>query len=217
MHRVRRRPCANDADALKLVDCGTVLPSYDFRICDEHGQEVAERQCGRIMVRGPSVMRGYFNDPETTAEVLDKDGWLDTGDIGYRRGRNLVVTARSKDVIIINGRNIWPQDLEQLAESYPGVRMGTTTAFEVTQPEGGPAGGGRRREQAHPSRTVARHPLPGPPALRRSLPRRYRPTENIAQNLVGQTLQDHGTRRISGAYRLGRRRAGLCPIRDTSA
>ena len=132
------KPCANDADALKLVDCGTVLPSYDFRICDEHGQEVAERQCGRIMVRGPSVMRGYFNDPETTAEVLDKDGWLDTGDIGYRRGRNLVVTARSKDVIIINGRNIWPQDLEQLAESYPGVRMGTTTAFEVTQPEGGP-------------------------------------------------------------------------------
>ena len=132
------RPCANDADALKLVDCGTVLPSYDFRICDEYGQEVAERQCGRIMVRGPSVMRGYYNDPEATAEVLDEDGWLETGDIGYRRGRNLVVTARSKDVIIINGRNIWPQDLEQLAESCPGVRMGTTTAFEVTQPEGGP-------------------------------------------------------------------------------
>ena len=132
------RPCANDAEALKLVDCGTVLPSYEFRICDERGREVAERQCGRIMVRGPSVMRGYYNDPETTAEVLDPDGWLDTGDIGYRRGRNVVVTARSKDVIIINGRNIWPQDLEQLAESCPGVRTGTTTAFEVTQPVGGP-------------------------------------------------------------------------------
>ena len=132
------RPCAADADALKLVDCGTVLPSYEFRICDERGQEVAERQCGRILVRGPSVMRGYYNDPQATAEVLDEDGWLDTGDIGYRRGRSLVVTARSKDVIIINGRNIWPQDLEQLAESCPGVRTGTTTAFEVTQSGGAP-------------------------------------------------------------------------------
>ena len=132
------RPCSTDEDALKLVDCGAVLPSYEFRICDEKGREVAERQCGRIMVRGASVMRGYFNDPEATAEVLDKDGWLDTGDIGYRRGRNLVVTARSKDVIIVNGRNIWPQDLEQLAESCPGVRTGTTTAFEVTEPGGGP-------------------------------------------------------------------------------
>ena len=141
-HRViasgEAKPLTTDEGALKLVDCGTVLPSYEFRICDERGREVAERQCGRIMVRGPSVMRGYFNDAEATAEVLDEAGWLDTGDIGYRRGRNLVVTARSKDVIIINGRNIWPQDLEQLAESCPGVRTGTTTAFEVTQPGGNP-------------------------------------------------------------------------------
>ena len=141
-HRViasgEAKPLTRDEGALKLVDCGAVLPSYEFRICDERGKEVAERQCGRIMVRGPSVMRGYFNDAEATAEVLDEAGWLDTGDIGYRRGRNLVVTARSKDVIIINGRNIWPQDLEQLAESCPGVRTGTTTAFEVTQPGGNP-------------------------------------------------------------------------------
>ena len=141
-HRViasgEAKPLTTDEGALKLVDCGTVLPSYEFRICDERGREVAERQCGRIMVRGPSVMRGYYNDAEATAEVLDEAGWLDTGDIGYRRGRNLVVTARSKDVIIINGRNIWPQDLEQLAESCPGVRTGTTTAFEVTQPGGNP-------------------------------------------------------------------------------
>ncbi|MDE0364911.1 MAG: fatty acyl-AMP ligase [Gammaproteobacteria bacterium] len=131
-------PCDSGREALQLVDCGAVLPSYEFRICDASGHEVGDRQCGRIMVRGPSVMRGYYNDTEATREVLDKDGWLDTGDIGYRRGRNLVVTARSKDVIIVNGRNIWPQDLEQLAESCPGVRTGTTTAFEVTQPGGNP-------------------------------------------------------------------------------
>ena len=131
-------PCASGKSPLLLVDCGAVLPSYEFRICDGQGRELAERQCGRIQVRGPSVMRGYYNDPEATAEALDEQGWLDTGDIGYRWGRNLVVTARSKDVIIVNGRNIWPQDLEHLAENSPGVRVGTTTAFEATRPGGEP-------------------------------------------------------------------------------
>ena len=125
-------------DVLRLVDCGAVLPSYEFRICDNDGNEVPERSCGHIHVRGPSVMQGYFNDPQATNEVLDASGWLDTGDIGYRRGRHLVVTARSRDVIIINGRNIWPQDLEHLAETAPGVRTGTTTAFEVRRPNGEP-------------------------------------------------------------------------------
>lgn len=125
-------------DVLRLVDCGAVLPSYEFRICDKDGNEVPERSCGHIHVRGPSVMQGYFNDPQATNEVLDASGWLDTGDIGYRRGRHLVVTARSRDVIIINGRNIWPQDLEHLAETSPGVRTGTTTAFEVRRPNGEP-------------------------------------------------------------------------------
>ncbi len=128
------RPTRLPENALRLVDCGAVLPSYEFRICDNAGEEVGERQCGRIKVRGPSVMRGYFNDPEATAEVLNADGWLDTGDIGYRLGRHLVVTARTRDVIIVNGRNIWPQDLEQLAETAPGVRTGATTAFEVRRP-----------------------------------------------------------------------------------
>ena len=132
------KPTRSQGNALRLVDCGAVLPSYEFRICDGSGDEMGERQCGRILVRGPSVMRGYFNDPQATAEVLDPDGWLDTGDIGYRLGRHLVVTARSRDVIIVNGRNIWPQDLEQLAETASGVRTGTTTAFEVSRPDGQP-------------------------------------------------------------------------------
>ena len=125
-----------DEDYLELVDCGAPLPSYQTKVCDEAGSPLPERQCGRICVRGPNVMRGYFGDPETTREVLTEDGWLDTGDIGYRIGERLVITARKKDVIIVNGRNLWPQDLEHLAETTPGVRMGDTSAFSVTRPNG---------------------------------------------------------------------------------
>ena len=131
-------PLATPAEdnVLELVDCGAPLPSYETKICDNDGNTLAERECGRICVRGPSVMRGYFGDIESTREVLSSDGWLDTGDIGYRIGEHIVVTARQKDVIIVNGRNLWPQDLEHLAESTPGVRLGDTSAFSVTRPNG---------------------------------------------------------------------------------
>lgn len=121
-------------NTLSFVDCGAALPSYDVSIRDESGRELDERECGRIWVRGPSLMRGYFRDPVTTAEVMKPGGWLDTGDIGYRIGRRLFLTSRAKDVIIINGRNIWPQDLEQLAERLPEVRLGAISAFSVTRP-----------------------------------------------------------------------------------
>jgi fatty-acyl-CoA synthase len=120
---------ARAEDLLDIVDCGEVLPSYDFEIRDAGGRPLPDRQCGRVCLKGPSVMRGYFQDPSATAEVLDHDGWLDTGDVGYRVGRRLFITARSKDVIIINGRNIWPQDLEHLADDLPGVRQGNVSAF----------------------------------------------------------------------------------------
>lgn len=121
---------------LEFVDCGAPLPSYEVCVRDENGSSLPDRQCGRVHVRGASVMRGYFRDPEATREALRGDGWLDTGDIGYRVGRHLVITARSKDVIIVNGRNLWPQDLENLAETIPGVRTGHSSAFPVTQPGG---------------------------------------------------------------------------------
>jgi len=87
-------------------------------------------------VRGNSVMSGYFNAPEETAATLSKDGWLNTGDIGYRVDGSLIITGRKKDLIIINGRNIWPQDLEYLAEHQPEVRIGDALAFSVPGPQG---------------------------------------------------------------------------------
>jgi len=82
-------------------------------------------------------MSGYFNDPESTQAVLSEDGWLDTGDLGYQVVSNLVITGREKDLIIINGKNIWPQDIEYLAEQQPEVRVGGSLAFSVPNPNGG--------------------------------------------------------------------------------
>ncbi|MDJ0871812.1 MAG: fatty acyl-AMP ligase [Gammaproteobacteria bacterium] len=112
-----------------FVDCGEPLPDYEFEIRDEKGQALPARRIGVIHVRGPSVMAGYFGEPDITRETLSADGWLNTGDVGYRIGGRLVITGRQKDLIIIHGRNIWPQDLEYLAEQQPEVRPGDALAF----------------------------------------------------------------------------------------
>jgi fatty-acyl-CoA synthase len=119
-----------------FVDCGTPLPDYEVEIRGEDGSVLPDRLSGSIFVRGPSVMSGYFNAPEETAAALSEDGWLNTGDVGYRVNGSLIITGRKKDLIIINGRNIWPQDLEYLAEHQPEVRIGDALAFSVPNPDG---------------------------------------------------------------------------------
>ncbi|MDT8438465.1 MAG: fatty acyl-AMP ligase [Wenzhouxiangellaceae bacterium] len=120
----------------EFVNCGRPLPDYEVEIRDEAGELVAERQCGTIFLRGPSVMSGYANNPEISAQVLSTDGWLNTGDIGYRAGDSLFITGRAKDLLIINGRNIWPQDLEYLAEQQPEVRSEDASAFSIPAEDG---------------------------------------------------------------------------------
>ena len=119
-----------------FVNCGAPIPNCDVEIRNEDGEVLPERCAGVIFVKGPGVMTGYFGDPITTQEVLSPDGWLNTGDIGYRIGESLVIIGREKDLIIINGKNIWPQDLEYLAECLPGVRPGDASAFSVETANG---------------------------------------------------------------------------------
>lgn len=114
-----------------FVRCGRPMRGYEIEIRDAYGRRLPERCIGRVCVRGPSVMAGYFGDPEATRRVLDPDGWLDTGDLGYLAEGELVITGRSKDLIIVGGRNIWPQDLEWAVERIPGVRPGDVCAFAV--------------------------------------------------------------------------------------
>ncbi len=120
----------------EFVNCGRPLPEYEVEIRDVAGQLVAERQCGVIHLRGPSVMKGYANNPEASALSLSDDGWLNTGDIGYRAGDSLFITGRAKDLLIINGRNIWPQDLEYVAEQQPEVRPEDASAFSIPGEDG---------------------------------------------------------------------------------
>jgi fatty-acyl-CoA synthase len=119
-----------------FVNCGVPLAEFEVQIRDEEGRPLPERHAGTIFLRGPSVMSGYFRDPEATRSTLSEDGWLDTGDIGYRVGESIFVTGRRKDMIIINGRNIWPQDIEYLAQQQPEVRPGDCLAFSAPGPDG---------------------------------------------------------------------------------
>ena len=125
-------PATNNSSAKAFVDCGTALPGHELQVRDEKGEELPERHSGTIYVRGPSMMSGYFNEPELTNQHLSADGWFNTGDVGYRVGDRLVITGRSKDLMIVNGRNIWPQDLEYIAEQQPGIRTNDALAFELT-------------------------------------------------------------------------------------
>ncbi len=120
----------------QFVNCGKPLSGHEVVIRGEDGNELPERHCGSVFVRGPSVMSGYFGDSSNHPDVLSEDGWLDTGDIGYRANGDIMITGRKKDLIIINGRNIWPQDLEYLAEQQPEVRPGDASAFAVPKPDG---------------------------------------------------------------------------------
>ncbi len=133
--RLRREGRAVPADGENvrdLVICGKPLPNHELRVRDADGSVLAERQVGHIVFRGPSVMTEYFRRNEETARVLSADGWLDTGDMGYLVGDSIVVAGRSKDLIIVNGRNVWPEDLEMALENHiDGVRRGDVVAFSV--------------------------------------------------------------------------------------
>ncbi len=114
----------------EFVICGRVMAGHGVEIRDDEGTPLGERHVGRLFVRGPSVMPGYFQKPEESAQVL-RDGWLDTGDLGYWYKGELVITGRAKDLIIVNGRNIWPQDIEWAVEALPQVGRGDACAFSI--------------------------------------------------------------------------------------
>jgi fatty-acyl-CoA synthase len=131
-HEAYARPVApGAAGGRELAKLGSVLPGMELRIVDPAtGAERADREVGELQLRGTSVTPGYYRNPEATAAVL-RDGWLRTGDLAYRVDGELVICGRIKDVIIVGGRNVFPQDVEKAVGDVDGVRAGNVIAFGV--------------------------------------------------------------------------------------
>ncbi|PKB19406.1 fatty-acyl-CoA synthase [Novosphingobium kunmingense] len=118
-----------------IVNCGKAVKDMAIEIRGESGKPLADHHIGKVWCKGPSVMHSYFRDPESTAACL-VDGWLDTGDMGYLVDGYLFIVGRAKDMIIINGKNHWPQDIEWAVEQLPGFHQGDIAAFSVETESG---------------------------------------------------------------------------------
>lgn len=118
-----------------IVNCGKPVRDMKVEIREEDGTPLPERAIGKLWCSGPSVMVGYFRDQASTDACL-VDGWLDTGDMGYLSDGYVYIVGSAKDMIIINGRNHWPQDIEWAVEQLPGFKAGDIAAFAITTPGG---------------------------------------------------------------------------------
>ena len=111
-----------------VVSCGRPFADHEIKVLDDDGNVCAPRQVGEIVIRGPSMMKGYYNNAEVTNATI-RDGWLHTGDLGFFLDGELFVCGRIKDLIIVSGRNYHPSDIEWVVSDVPGVRRGRVVAF----------------------------------------------------------------------------------------
>ena len=111
-----------------LVSSGTPLPHHCLRIVDENGHEIAEGHMGEIIINSPCLMRGYFGRPDLTIRAIT-EGWYSTGDLGILYQGELYVCGRKKDLIVIAGKNIFPEDVEIVTNEVTGVPAGRSVAF----------------------------------------------------------------------------------------
>ena len=128
----RAMPAQPDAAApVTFVSVGTPLAGHEVRLVDDRGEDVPERVVGRLIFRGPSCTSEYYRNPEATARTISPDGWIDSGDFAYRANGELFITGRVKDVIIVGGRNVVPQEIEEIVGAIDGIRKGCVAAFGV--------------------------------------------------------------------------------------
>jgi acyl-CoA synthetase (AMP-forming)/AMP-acid ligase II/aryl carrier-like protein len=124
---------ADPRDVLELVCVGRVVPNTELRIADDARGALPDGQVGHILIRGPNVTRGYFGDPEATAQAIGADGWVDTGDLGFMHEGSLYIAGRSKEIIFVNGQNYYPYDLENIAQRAPGMDLNKLVAAGVAR------------------------------------------------------------------------------------
>ncbi len=133
----RAAPAAEgDPTAIALVSCGKPLPGHHVRIVDDQGKPAADGIVGRVEFSGPSSTPGYHRNPEATRK-LRRDGWLDSGDMGYMADGELFVTGRAKDVIIRGGQHLFPEPLEEAVSGLNGVVPNGVAVFGSPDPAHG--------------------------------------------------------------------------------
>jgi acyl-CoA synthetase (AMP-forming)/AMP-acid ligase II len=123
--------CQGDDAETVAHSCGLPMPGIEVRCVDDEGRDVPTGQAGEFWVRGHSVMKGYLDDPEATAEAIDADGWLHTGDIGVLDERGyLAITDRKKDMYISGGFNCYPAEIEKLLAAHPAIEMAAVIGID---------------------------------------------------------------------------------------
>lgn len=130
----RAEPCEPGPLAFELVGVGRPIPGTEIVIVGDNGAGLPERHAGEILVRAPSLMTGYYEDAQATAEAFE-GGWLRTGDLGYLSDGELFVTGRKKELIIKGGHNVLPSVIEEIVSGVDGVRSGCVVAVGVRSPE----------------------------------------------------------------------------------
>ncbi len=113
-----------------MVSCGRPLSNVQLRVVDADHHDLPERHVGEIALRSNCMLAGYYHRPDATAAALS-DGWFFTGDLGYLADGELYITGRQKDLIIVGGKNIYPQDIENVINDIPGIHPGRVVAFGV--------------------------------------------------------------------------------------
>jgi fatty-acyl-CoA synthase len=137
VNRLARPALSDDGHpTIKMLSAGRPVTNTECQVVDEKGQPVPERTVGEIALRSDCMLSGYYHRPDATAKAF-VDGWYLTGDYGYMADGEVYVAGRKKDLIIVGGKNVYPQDLELLAMEVPGVHAGRVSAFGIYNDEAG--------------------------------------------------------------------------------
>jgi acyl-CoA synthetase (AMP-forming)/AMP-acid ligase II len=130
------RPAAAGEAAIPMLSAGKPIEGVQVRVLDDARRELLERQVGEIALRSPFLLSGYFHRPDLTEQAFH-DGWYLTGDLGYLAQDEVYITGRKKDLIIVGGKNVYPQDIEALVNEVPGVYPGRVSVFGVLNEDSG--------------------------------------------------------------------------------
>ena len=125
------RPAFDNRPSIQMMSCGRPIPHTRVRVVDKIGHDLPERHIGEIVLKSNCMLTEYYHRPDLTKKAFMEGGWYMSGDYGYLLNGEIFFAGRKKDLIIVGGKNIYPQDLEQLAYEVPGVHPGRASAFGI--------------------------------------------------------------------------------------